>query len=71
MKPKVINVPAAEVMTVAVCQGLYAQGFSNAQMEFQRIMFVSILDMPLLTKVVQKDIPTFVEAMDVATKIQK
>ena len=71
MKPKAINIPAAEAdRTIVVCQGLYAQGFSDAQMEFQIIMFVSTLDMPLLTKVVQKDIPTFVEAMDEATKIQ-
>jgi hypothetical protein len=71
MKPKAINVPANEAdRTVAVCQGLYAQGFSNAQMEFQRIMFVSTMEMPLLTRVVQKDIPTFVDVMDVATKIE-
>ena len=71
MKPKVINVPAAEAdRTVAVCQGLYAQGFLDAQMEFQRIMFVSTLDMPLLTKVVQKEIPTFVDTMEAATKLQ-
>ena len=45
MKPKVINLPAAEAnRTVDVCQGLYAQGFSDAQMEFQMIMFVSTLD---------------------------
>ena len=71
MKPKIINVPAAEAnRTIAVCQGLYAQGFLDAQMEFQRIMFVSTLDMPLLTKVVQKDIPTFVDAMETASKLQ-
>ena len=55
MKPKTINVPAAEAnRTVAVCQGLFTLGFSDAQMEFQRIMFVSTLDRSLLTKVVQK-----------------
>jgi len=71
MKPKAINVPANEAdRTVAVCQGLYAQGFADAQMEFQRIMFVSTMQMPLLTRVVQKDIPTFVDVMDVATKIE-
>jgi hypothetical protein len=71
MKPKAINVPANEAdRTVAVCQGLYAQGFADAQMEFQRIMFVSTMEMPLLTRVVQKDIPTFVDAMEVATKIE-
>jgi hypothetical protein len=71
MKPKVINVPSAEAArTVAVCQGLNAQGFSDAQMEFQRIMFVFTLDMPLLTKMVQKEIPTFMDAMEAAAKIQ-
>ena len=53
MKPKVINIPAAEAdRTVAVCQGIYAQGFLDAQMEIQKILFVSTLDMPLLKKVV-------------------
>ena len=71
MKPKAINIPANEAdRTVAVCQGLYAQGFADAQMEFQRIMFVSTMEMPLLTRVVQKDIPTFVDAMEVAAKIE-
>ena len=60
MKPKVINIPAVEAdRTVAVCQGIYAQGFADAQMEIQKILFVSTLDMPLLKKVVQKQLPTF------------
>ena len=72
MRPRPINVPAAEAdRTVAVCQGLYAQGYADAQMEFQRILFISSLEMPLLTKVVQKEVPTFVQAMDVAAKIQQ
>ena len=71
MKPKIINIPANEAdRTVAVCQNIYAQGFADAQMEVQKILFVATLDMPLLKKVVQKEIPTFVDAMEIATKIQ-
>ena len=36
----------------------------------QKILFVSTLEMPLLTKVVQKPTPTFVDAMEHATQLQ-
>jgi hypothetical protein len=70
IKPKPIDVPAAEAdRSVAYCQGLYMQGCNDTHMDYQKIFYVAGLPQPLLTKVVQKDIPTFVEAMDQAILI--
>jgi hypothetical protein len=67
----VINVPAAQAdRTVEVCQKLYADGYADALDDMRKILFVSTLEMALLTKVVQKTIPTFVDAMECATQIQ-
>ena len=67
----VINAPANEAeRTVAVCQKLYADGYTDAQDDMQKFLFVSTLEMALLTKVVQKPIPTFVDAMDCAIQLQ-
>jgi hypothetical protein len=71
MNLRAINVPANEAeRTIAVCQKLYADGYRDAQDDMRKILFVSTLEMPLLTKVVQKPIPTFVDAMEHASQLQ-
>ena len=70
IKPKAINVPAAEAgRTIAYCQGLYMQGCNDTHAEYQRIFYVAGLPQALLAQVVQKDIPTMPLAIAQATRI--
>jgi hypothetical protein len=67
---QVIDIPAAAAeRTVDYCRGLYNQGFNHNQAMFQRMFFVAGLPHKLLTKVVQKDIPTIREAYTESVRI--
>ena len=70
VEKQVIDIPAdAAARTVDYCRGLYNQGFNHNQAMFQRMFFVAGLPHKLLTKVVQKDIPTIREAYTESVRI--
>ena len=65
-----IVVPADEAeRTVDYCTTLYAQGARNREMGIQKLFFVAGLPHKILTKVVQKNIPTTMEAYKEAVKV--
>jgi hypothetical protein len=67
---QVINVPVDPALrTVDYCTGLYAQGSKNKQDGLMKLFYVAGLPHKLLTKVIQKNLPTTLDAYNEAVKL--